>query len=127
MNATAIRLAAIVFPLAVLAAEPPAANVPQTPPQEQAAPAETPKASTISIPTLARSLESGLSRVRSIQKLARPSKESAKLERSVSEASARLAAMTASLRAAGPDEVSFRELDRMRVAWLEFDDTLSGW
>jgi len=120
MHRTAIRIAAFIFPLALIAAEPPAT------PAEPAAAA--PKASkVIETPTLARSLERGLSRVRSLQKAAEPSKASAKVEQALPKATARLAEMGISLRAAGPDEVSFRELDMMRVEWMEFDTMLAGW
>jgi small-conductance mechanosensitive channel len=124
MNAWPMRLAAIVFPLALMAVEPqapPVTEAPATPPAE-APPAPKP----IALPTLARSLESGLSRVRFLERTVGPSPEAAKVE-SLSTTGARLTEMETSLRAAGPDEVTFRQFDRMRVDWMEFDDTLAAW
>jgi len=129
MQKTAIRLAAFVFPLALIAAEPTPAPAPPVTPAPAAAetPDEPPPSKVIPIPTLARSLESGLSRVRSLQKWTAPSKASGRVEGSLATTNARLAEMEASLRAKGPDEVSYRELDRMRIDWLEYDAKLSDW
>jgi potassium-dependent mechanosensitive channel len=125
MSAWAIRLSVIVFPLAQLALEPAA---PQATPAPELAPAAASLSPTpIALPTMARSLETALSRVRYLQRTVEPSHDSAKIEQSLSATSVRLAEMEASLRAAGPDEVSYRQLDKMRVAWLEFHDTLSRW
>jgi small-conductance mechanosensitive channel len=125
MNAMTIRLAALVFPLALMAVEPPAPK-PEKP--SPATPVEAPPSpAPVAIPTLARSLESGLSRVRFLERAVVPSKASAKIERALSATSEQLAEMEASLRAAGPDEVSYRELDRMRVDWMELDATLATW
>jgi len=127
MNATAIRLAALVLPLALMAAEPPApaeSPAPASPPAE-APPAPAPEP--IALPTLARSLENGLSRVRFLERTATSSPAAATVERSLAATNARLAELESSLRAAGPDEVSYRELDRMRIDWLELDATLADW
>jgi small-conductance mechanosensitive channel len=131
MNAWPIRLAAVVFPLALMAAPPlpkpvneaPAeAEAPATPPAN--APSPSPKP--IALPTLARSLEVGLSRIRFLERTVAPPPEAAKIE-SLSTTSARLTEMESSLRAAGPDEVTFRQIDKMRIDWMEFDDTLAAW
>jgi potassium efflux system protein len=125
MNARPNRLAAIVFPLALLAVEPkapPEAEVPATAPAE-APPSPQP----VALPTLARSLETGLSRVRFLQRTLGQSAGSTEIERSLSATGARLENMEASLRAASPDEVTYRQIDRMRVDWLEFDATLAAW
>jgi small-conductance mechanosensitive channel len=125
MNAWPIRLATIVFPLALMAVEPqapPVTDAPATPPADV-----PPSPKPVALPTLARTLESGLSRVRFLERTVGPSPESSKVEQSLSTTGVRLAEMETSLRAAGPDEISYRQLDKMRVDWIAFDETLSAW
>jgi potassium-dependent mechanosensitive channel len=123
MSVIATRLAVFAFPLALFSTEPPA---PQLVPQ--AVPVETlPSQQPVPLPTMARSLENGLSRVRRLERFSGPSAASAKIESSLPDTNARIDEMEAALRVAGPDEVSYPELDRMRVDWLEFDAKLSGW
>jgi small-conductance mechanosensitive channel len=119
-----MRLAALGLPLALLAAQPVAPPQPQLPAvAEPAPPAPTPPS--IALPTLARTLEGNLARVRYLETVIAPSAAFARAERSLPELNERLAKLEASLLAASPDEVSFRELDLMRVDWLELDGTLS--
>jgi hypothetical protein len=126
MNASAIRLAFLTFPLAFLPAEPPAPAVPP-PPSTTTAPEPAPSPQPIALPTMARSLETGLSRVRFLQRTVGPSSVSTNIGRSLATTGTRLTEMEASLRAAGPDEVSYRQLDRMRVDWMAFDESLAHW
>ena len=128
MNATAIPLSAFAFSLALFVAEPtpaPASNPPllSAPPAEAppVAPAPTP------IPTLARSLEEGLSRVRVLEKTIERSPATAEIERALPEITTRLTAMEATLSGARPVDVSYRELNTMRIGWMELDETLSRW
>jgi len=112
-------LAAVALSAALIAAEPPA-------PAEPAAKVEAPPAP-VPLPTLARSLESALARVGFLESLAAPSAVTGNIQVSLSRATAGMADLENRLRGMDPDDVTFRELDIMRVAWLEIDAKLAGW
>ncbi len=120
MNAT--HLTAWALPLALLTLEP----SPTPAPSPVAAPA-APAPPRITLPTLARSLESDLSRVRSLEAAVQPSTRFGEIQRSLPALDERLAALEAKLLAARPDNLSFRELDLIRISWLDLDRTLSDW
>ena len=116
----------LVAALALCAALTPATELPAPPAtalQAEAPPAPAP----VPLPTLARSLESALGRVGFLESLSAPSAVTANIHVSLSGATRSMADLEARLRSYHPDGVSFRELDIMRVAWLELDAKLAGW
>ena len=126
MSAPAIPLTAFAFALALFAAEPTPAPAPN-PALLSPPPAEPPPPAPASIPTLARTLEGGLSRVRLIEKTVERSPATAEIEHALPEITTRMTAMEATLSGARPVDVSYRELNTMRIEWMELDDTLSRW
>jgi hypothetical protein len=120
----ATRLAVLILPLALPGLTPEPAAPPELTPK---AVAEAPAPPRITLPTLARTLESDRSRVRSFEALAEPSAAYFAAERELPAVAARLANLEASLLAAKPEALTFRELDIMRIDWLAVDGTLSRW
>jgi potassium efflux system protein len=129
MTVTANLFAAYAFSLALMAAEPavPPATPAEAPPTSAPAPATAPAPAPVPIPTMARSLEAALSRVRYLERLAGSSPTVVNIERSLQATSARIASLEASLAAADPDDVSHRELNKIRINWMDLDATLSDW
>jgi small-conductance mechanosensitive channel len=123
---TPIRLAVFGLPLALLGVQP-ASPPPKQPEPSVAAEPSPPAPAQVALPTLARSLESDVARVRFLATIVAPTPMLEQVERSLPATSQRLAKLEASLLAASPDEISFRDLDLMRVDWLEVDRTLSDW
>jgi len=129
MNVTSTVLAALALPLALLAVAPPALvpATPEAPASEAPAPAAPAPPTPVALPTLARSLESALARVALMEPLVEPSAATVRIHGALPEATARMTEMEMRLRSLDPDDVAFRELDVMRVAWLELDSRLADW
>ena len=120
-----IRLAALALPFVVNLLQPDKAPPAEPPPPPAAAAAPAPPR--LTLPTLARTLESDRSRVRSFEALAAPSAAFLDAESGIPAVSARLATLEAQLLAARPESLTFHELDIMRIDWLALDGTLSRW
>ncbi len=118
----------LLFSLGGTAAAVPLIRPPAVAPAEpQATPSPSAEPSAVAFPSLARTLEANLARLRALERTIKPSARAAEIARSFPETAAKIAAMEERLASRGPDEVSFRQLDIMHVDWLEIDSRLALW
>src|SRR5262245_54568203 len=132
MPTLAIRLAALALPLGILSAGPIPLRLPNAPAAPataaaEEAPAEPEAPKPASIPTLARTLEEGLSRVRFLERTVESSPAPDEVERSLPEIGTRMSELETKLSGIQPTQTSLRELNMARIDFMEVDSTLSGW
>jgi small-conductance mechanosensitive channel len=125
VSAVLHRVAGLALPFAIFAAGP----APSPTPPPAAAPAATEPAPIVPVdlPALPRTLEGGLERVGALQSLASPSAEAGRIEHELPRMTDEITKHESFLRTHGPDDVSYRDLDLLRIELLDHQSTLVGW